>query len=256
VTSGDVPLTAVGDDRTLKVTVDTRVVERVIARSPKIAHFWLHGFLFKSLRDHRVTWLRAKGIKFGRRGADGSSKAIKVHRINEGPASPSEEDVVYRVTPKNQKTTSVSEAVAGLKQMGFEAFAGSTVLRVHEFGEDIRVPKFMAVPVGTRPGNPEAWLKRYPNKRLLYSPSKKKDGTAVLYEVQRKGKRGRPKKGATKEIVERLKLRFILTRFVEMDPTLNFYGMWDQLQSKRDGDWRGAASRMESQLQKGDPRDF
>jgi hypothetical protein len=53
-----------------------------------------------------------------------------------------------------------------------------------------------------------------------------------------------------------LRLRFVLKRSVDMKATLNFYGIWDQLRSQRDQMWRGAAERMERQLQKGEPRDF
>lgn len=245
----------------LSVTVDARVVSMVVARAPKVAHYWMHGFLEKSLRDHRVAWLRTKGPKFGRRGKDGNSKAIKVHRINEGPDSPRDDDVIYNVSPPQQKATSVAQAVAGLRTMGAEAFAGSTVLRVHEFGEDIRTRgKLMAVSVAkSRPKSPKAWQARYPGKKLVFRPSKRTPGEGLIYEVTatRPRGRGRPRKGASiPELREKLKLRWVLKRFVDMKPTLNFYGMWDQLRSQREQLWRGAAQRMETQLQKGDPRDF
>ena len=49
MTSGDLaPLIATGGDQTLKVTVDVKAVERVISLSPKIAHFWLQGFLHRA----------------------------------------------------------------------------------------------------------------------------------------------------------------------------------------------------------------
>lgn len=259
MTGANVPLISAGDDRTLRVSVDTRVVAQVIRRAPKVAHFWLQGFLSKSMIDHRVNWLRSKGTRFGRRGADGSSKAIKVYRVNEGPERAREEDVVYRVWPRNQKTSSVAQAVAGLKQMGAEAFAGSTVLRVHEFGEDIRSARLMAIPVKTRPKTPEKWVRANPSKKLEFRPSKTNPGEGVLYEVtQRRARgRGRPRKGAPLPALRaKLRLRFLLKRFVQMDPTLNFYGSWDAMRSKRDQLWKGAADRMARQLQRGDPRDF
>tara|TARA_R110002073_G_scaffold326370_1_gene506157 strand:+ start:9558 stop:10337 length:780 start_codon:yes stop_codon:yes gene_type:complete len=259
MTSGDVPLISTGSNSALSVTIDARVVAKVIARAPKIAHFWLHGFLRKSLLDHRIAWLKSKGPKFGRRGKDGQSRAIKVHRINEGPNTPREDDVIYRMMPKSQRVGSVKEALAGLNQMSAEAFAGSRILRVHEEGEDIRSKDLMAIPVKTRPGTPKKWLAKNPNKKLELRPSKKRKGEAVLYEVTKKRSRGRgrPRKGAPLPVLrEKLRLRFILTRSVDMEPTLNFYGMWGQLRSQRDQLWRGAAERMERQLQKGDPRDF
>lgn len=260
MTDGNVPLVSVGDDSSLRIDVDTRAVAKVVARAPKIAHFWLRGFLGKSMVDHRVQWLRSKGPKFGRRGKDGESRAIKVHRLNEGPQSPREDDVIYNVFPRRQKASSVSQAVAGLREMGAEAFAGSRVLRVHEEGEDIKVSGgFMAIPIKTRPGTPKKWLAKNPGKSLELRPSKKHPGEGVLYEVTKKRARGRgrPKKGATlPQLREKLRLRFVLKRFVDMKPTLNFYGMWDQLRGKRDQLFRGAAERMERQLQKGDPRDL
>ena len=152
-------------------------------------------------------------------------------------------------------------ATAGMQAMGAEAFAGSTVLRVHEFGEDIRTTgKLMAVSVASsRPKSPKAWQARYPGKKLVFRPSKKNPGEGLLFEAttKRQRGRGRPRKGAPiAALREQLKLRWVLKRFVDMKPTLNFYGMWGALQPKREQLWRGAAQRMEAQLQQGNPRDF
>ncbi len=259
MTSGDLaPLIATGGDQTLKVTVDVKAVERVISLSPKIAHFWLQGFLHRSFVLHRLDWLRRKGTQFGRRGEDGSSKAIRVYPVNEGPDTPRDEDVVYRVQPREQRASTVADAVSGLRGMQAEAFAGSVVLRVHEFGEDVRSGKgFMAVPIKTRPKTPEKWQAKNPGKRLEFRPSKKFPGEGVLYEVTKTRGRGRPRKGETMpKLRERLRLRFVLKRVVDMKPTLGFYRTWDELAQQRDTLWRGAADRMEKQLQELNPRDF
>lgn len=250
------PLVAVGDERSLQVTIDAEAVSRVLARSPKIAHFWLQGFLHRCFVLHRLEWLRRKGTKFGR-GGDGG-RAIRVHPVNEGPATPGDTDVVYRVHPREQKAATVQQAIQGLQSMQAEAFAGSVVLRVHEFGEDIRAKrKYLAVPVRTRPKSPAAWLRKYPGKRLELRPSKKFPGEGALYEVTKVGARGRPRKdGSLPKLRERLRLRFVLKRLVDMKPTLHFYDSWEQMRAQRDQLWRGAASRMEQQLQRADPRDF
>lgn len=249
------PTIATGNAQSLQVTVDLGDVPAVLRESPKIAHFWIHGFLFASMRNHRVQWLKRKGVKFGRRG-EGGSKAIRVFPVNQGPATPAEEDVVYRVHPAEQKAGSVDAARRGLAEMQAEAFAGSVVLRVHQFGEDIRSSKFMAIAVRTRPKTPEKWLQANPGKRLEWRPSKKKPGEGVLYEVERVRGRGRPRKGQPAPTRERLRLRFLLTRFVDMKPTLGMYETWDAQATERDALWAGAATRMHKQLNELDPRDF
>ena len=259
MTTGDLaPLRATGNDQALQVTVDVKAVERVISLSPKIAHFWLQGFLHRAFVLHRLDWLKKKGTQFGRRGEDGSSKAIRVYPVNEGPDTPREEDVVYRVQPREQRAGTVAEAVAGLRSMQAEAFAGSVVLRVHEFGEDVRSGSgFMAVPIKTRPKTPEKWQAKNPDKRLEFRPSKKSPGEGVLYEVTKVRGRGRPRKGQSAPALrERLRLRFVLKREVDMKPTLGFYRTWDELAAQRETLWRGAADRMEKQLQELNPRDF
>lgn len=259
MTTGDLaPLRASGNDQTLQVTVDVKSVERVISLSPKIAHFWLQGYLHRCFVLHRLDWLKKKGTQFGRRGSDGNSKAIRVYPVNEGPDSPREEDVVYRVQPREQKASTVAEAVAGLQSMKAEAFAGSVVLRVHEFGEDVRSRYgFMAVPIKTRPKTPQKWQEKNPDKRLEFRPSKKFPGEGVLYEVTKLRGRGRPKKGETAPALrEKLRLRFVLKRMVDMKPTLGMYRTWDELAAQRETLWRGAADRMAKQLQELNPRDF
>jgi hypothetical protein len=255
--TGQPPVTSVGSDQALKVTVNLGDVAKVLHQAPRIAHFWLHGFLHRSFVLHRLSWLRRKGSRFGRGSTDAGNKAVKVHEVNRGPSVPAEQDVVYRVTPAEQKAATTAAAVQGLQQMGAEAFAGSLVLKVHEFGEDIRTPGLMAVPVKTRPKSPRRWLEKYPGKRLEFRPSTKRPGEGLLFEVTRSRGRGRPRRdGTAPPLRERLRLRFILTRAVEMDPTLHMYGTWDALQGQRAKLWSGAASKMHEQLQRHDLRDF
>lgn len=263
--TGSSPLLSVGDDRSLRVTIDYQAVAEVIQKAPKIVHFWFQGFLYLAFIRHRLAWLKKKGNRFGRGSTTEGSKAIKVHRINEGPETPQEQDVVYRVHPKNQKASTVPEAVQGLQSMSAEAFAGSTALRVHEFGEDIKSKgKLLAIPIKTRPNTPKKWLEKNPGKKLEFRPSKKfgpflpgQRSTGVLYEVTKVRGRGRPKKGHTLPALrEKLRLRFVLQRFIDMKPTLGMYATWDELAGERDQLFRNAAEKMQQQLQRGDPRDF
>lgn len=256
--TGPAPLISAGDDRSLKVSIDYGNVALVMARAPKIAHFWLQGFLHRCFVLHRLEWLKRKGTAFGRRGETGGSKAVRVYPVNAGPDAPTPSDVVYRVLPKQQRAATVADAEKGLREMQAEAFAGSLVLQVHEFGANIRSRgKFLAVPVRTRPKTPAAWQAKNPGKKLELRPSKTHPGEGVLYEVTKMRGRGRPRKGGGLPILrEKLRMRFLLKRAVEMKPTLKFYGTWESMRAGRDTLWRGAAQRMEAQLQKGNPRDF
>lgn len=222
---------AVGGPQSLSVTIDASELKRAMERAPSVVYFRLRDYLGAAFGRHRQQWLRSKGTRFGR-GGEGS-RAIRVFGVNEGPATPQDNHVIYRVMPAEQRLQSPAAARAGLSRLGAEAFAGSVALRVHEFGEDIRSSRFMAVPIKTRPKNPREWARRNPNKRLVARPSKKKPGELLLYEVQRKGSRGRPKKGVPKVVQERLRLRFVLTRFVDMKPTLHMYSTWQRLDSQR-----------------------
>jgi hypothetical protein len=258
--TGAAPFTATGTDRSVSVAVDFAEIQAVMDRAPKIVHFWVRGFLELSFIRHRLEWLRRKGTRFGRRSDSSTGNAVRVYPVNAGPAAPKPSDVIYRVDPKEQRAPSVQAAIAGLKTMRAEAFAGSLVLRVHEFGEDVRAGKrrrFLAVPIKTRPGSPAEWVKKNPGKKLELRPSKKFPGEGALYEITKVRGRGRPRKGQTLPVLkEKLRLRFVLKRIVDMKPTLHFYDTWGQMKEQRDQLWRGAADKMAAQLQKGDPRDF
>lgn len=257
--TGQAPIISTGSQSMVQVSIDLGAVPQVFLKAPKIAHFWIHGFLFSSYRNHRVAWLKKKGTQFGRGSSDPSSKAVRVFRVNEGPDSPRDSDVVYRVSPKVQRATSPDAAIQGLKTMRGEAFAGSVALRVHEFGEDITAKRgFMAIAVKTRPKTPAKWLQANPDKKLELRPSKKHPGEGLLFEIKRRA-RGRRRKGeflpgASGD--DKMRLRFILTRHVEMNPTLHMYQTWDELAGDRAKLWAGAVTKMVDQLRAGDPRDF
>lgn len=220
-----------GNDRFLQVTIDLAQFEKQMKRAPSVVYFRMRDYLGATFGKHRQQWLQAKGTRFGRGGAGG--RAIRVFKINEGPETPADNEVAYHVRPVAQRLQDASAASRGLHDLKAEAFTGNQVLPVHEFGTDINSSRFMAVPIKTRPKTPKAWLAANPDKRLVWRPSKTKPGTLVVYEVQRKRGRGRPKKGEAPKIQEKLRLRFIWTRFVDMKPTLRMYESWDRLASYR-----------------------
>lgn len=236
------PVQSVGDDRSLKVTVDTAAVQRSFAQFPRTAYFQVRDYLFGIFLQHRLAWLRAKGTQFGRRGASGSH-AIKVHKINEGPLPPGPSDVVYSITPREREQPTAAAAAKGLQEMTAEVFTGNLILPVHQFGADIRARgRYLSIPVATRPGSLAAWRSKYPTKRLKVMPSKR-DGKLLVYEVQTVRGRGRPKKdgGDGAPAKTKLKLRFLLVKDLHMRPTLRMYETWDGLRAERDARWKQAA---------------
>lgn len=238
-----------GNDRFLRVSVDMREFEKQMRRAPSVVYFRMRDFLGATFGRHRAQWLRNKGTRFGR--GDSSGRAIRVYRINEGPATPRDNEVAYHIRPTEQRLQDPSAARAGLSRLVAEAFTGNAVLPVHEFGEDIRSSRFMAVPVKTRPKTPKKWLEANPDKRLVWRPSKTRPGELVVYEVQRKRGRGRPRKGEPPRVQERLRLRFIWTRFVDMKPTLRMYSTWDELAGYRSDRFRFAADAIVRDIEGG-----
>jgi hypothetical protein len=108
--------------------------------------------------------------------------------------------------------------------------------------------------VKTRPSSPARWRAKYPNKTLVALPSKR-DDKVLLYEKNRVRARGRPKKGEQPTFTERLRLRFVLTKKVDMKPTLKLYDTWQQLAGERDKVWAETADKMLQDFAKDDPRD-
>lgn len=237
-----------GSDASMRVTIDGRAVGRVLDQAPKVAYFWLRNYLGQILGKHRQVWLRAKGTRFGR-----GANAIRVLRVNERMGAPGPLEITYQVQPDAARAGSPGEARRMLDQLRGDIYTGNLVLPIHEFGTDIRSSRWMAIAVKTRPTTPAAWRRRNPKKTLISRPGRR--GNVLLYEVQRTRGRGRPRKGEPPRTKERLRLRYVLTRSVQMDPTLRLYGTWDSLRGQRDQAWKRTADRMVRDLERGDPRD-
>lgn len=233
----------------IEVKVDTRVLEQAIEKAPAVAYFWLRNWIFGAFVKHRLTWLQSKGTKFGRGGGEGS-KAIRVARV--GDPAPGPNDVGYAIDPAEPRVTPDAGAAA-LNALRAEIQTGSVPLRVHQFGEDIRTQRWMAIAFRTRPAKLRRWREKYPQRKLVTLPSPKNPQTLLMYEKQQVRGRGRPRKDGSAPAVkrEKLVLRFVLRRFVEMDPTLKLYETWDSLQAERDARFATAASRIVKDIASG-----
>lgn len=243
-----------GSNDFVSIRIDTSQVEKVLGNAPKIAFFWLREYLFGALQQHRKAWLAEKGNKFGR-GSGEIGGPIRVRQINDKGGPPGPVDVAYQVHPRERRAQSPADASRLLGQVGADIFTGNVILPIHQEGRDIASPRFMSIAVKTRPTTPARWRAKYPGKTLRALPSKR-DGKVLLYEVQQVKKRGRTKKGETPATTERLRLRFLLTKFVDMKPTLKLYESWDGLSADRDAHWRTMADRMLRDFERGDARDF
>ncbi len=244
----------VGGQGAIQFKIDTRAVRAIIAGLPKVAYFWTRDFLGRSFGQHRNTWLRSKSTRFGR--GEDTGKGIKVPPVNEGSTGalrPNE--VRYLVIPKDKRQETSAAASRGMDAMFAEVATDNTILPVHEFGTDIRSNKEMFVPVKTRPGSFGKWRAAHPNARLIVLPSKR-DDKRLIYEVRRgRRPRGRPPAG-TPPPADRLRLRWVLTRFVEMKPTLRLYESWDSLADQRDRLWKETADKMIRDAANPDLRDL
>lgn len=254
MTSPSTFLRTVGNNDAIRLTVDARGAAAVLQAAPKIAYFRIRDYLFQILLQHRKLWLQVKGNKFGR-GTGETGSPIRVRQINDGggPARPN--DVAYNVSPSDKRAPSSAGARDLLGRLSAEIYTGNVVLPIHEFGTDINSVRWMSVPVKTRPSSPARWRAKYPNKDLLALPSKR-DGKVLLYEkTKKRATRGRPRKGAAPDFKERLRLRFILTKTVDMKPTLRLYDTWEQLAAEREKAWGATADKMQADFAKNDPRD-
>lgn len=249
--SGDI---TVGDERTIKVTIRGEQVANVIAKAPRVAYYWLRDFLGASFGKHRQAWLQAKGIKFGRGGAE--SRAIRVPEVNAGgEGAPQPSEVLYQVHPAERRFKTPAEASAAIRELTGRASTGSRVLEVHEFGKNIHSnKKWMAIPIKTRVAGghatPERWRAAFPSKTLRLIRSRR-GNELLLYEVRRVGARGRPAKGQPRETRERMQLRFVLRRDIKMLPKLHMYRTWDSLRGFRDQLWAKNTARMADQMNRG-----
>lgn len=250
--TGSAPTTVVASGNDLvRFTVDVSKVQRFLGQIPRASYYWLRTFFHNALFQHRKHWLEVKGTKFGRGGG-----GIQVGQINDHKAAGGPLSITYRVSPEDRRANDRQDAVDKLNRLSAEVFTGNTVLPVHQFGQDIRSSRFMAIAIKTRPKTPARWSARYPDKKLVVRPSKKSPNELLLYELIRVRGRGRPRKdGKGNTTLERLRLRFLLTKFVDMKPTLKMYEAWEGLETQRNSEFAGIASNLEKDLAAGDPRD-
>lgn len=245
----------VGAGQSIQFRIDVNQVRYVIAGMPKVAYFWIRDFLGRSLVQHRVKWLGTKTTQFGRAG----SKSIRVGRVNEGSGALEPNEVRYTVEPDARKMLTSVQAAKGLDVMRAEIGTGNNVLPVHEFGTDLRNSRGMLLPTFKtnqhQPGDFKKWREKNPTKTLLFLPSKR-DNKQLIYEVVTKRKRTPPGHVGPPLVDVKLKLRWLVAKFVDMKPTLRLYDSWEDLKSERDSLWRDAADKMFRDLQKADPRDL
>lgn len=236
---------------TLKFTVDTKAVDKVINGMPKVAYFHLRAYAFGSMLEHRLKWLRTKGTKFGRGG-----KGIKVHRVGD-TAGETDRSVVYDI-PKEKRARNSKDALVKLRNFDAEIRTGNIVLPVHEFGTDVRSRsgKLMAIPLGrTKPDNIREWKAANRNRRLVFRPTRSGNLMAFEVNVGRARGRGPTPIGPGKARVK-WKPRFLLTNKVEMDPILKFYDTWDSLKGERASKFAFRTKRMLADFEKADARDL
>ena len=239
-----------------RLTIDTEPLARAMDKGPQTSYFWLRSWLFRSMLEHRVQWLRSKKTSFGR-GKD----AIKVFGVNRAPAGRVDPKwVVYRVEPRPKKQPNRRSAEKALRKLGAEAFAGSIALQVHQFGEDINVgSQWLAVPVHRvtkgNPRSPGRWRKANPGKQLVTIPDPRRKDLLYLAEPKKyRGRRqqGRQARNRRKKVV-RIKLvwRFVLVHKLQMEKTLGFYEMWQRQESARQTDFARISDRILKDIARG-----
>lgn len=250
-----------GGDGSFRVDIDTTAAELSIQAAPKVSYFRLRDYFFKMLIRHRAYWLSTKSSGFGRGDGD-AGDPIGVSRVQSERESSKPNEVLYVFQPAQKRAGTAREAELLLNRMSANISTGNVVLPVHEFGTDITSSKYMALPVRTRLGKrgrglkvtPENWRKANPDKTLTLR--KGRAGKLFLYEVVPVYSRANKRRGITKEHVQdRLKMRFVLTKRVEMDPTLRFYESWDSLEGYREREWGVALNKIQQDFNKFDPRD-
>lgn len=246
--------------------VDKDQVLRTLSHVPRLGYFWIRNYLKLITLDQRKTWLRIKGTKFERARSDGSG--ILVSRLNEGNVPPKDNEVAFQVTPLAERMPSGAEAKAGLDVLRADIFTGNKILPVHEFGTDIDTNRYMAVPYKTRPGDIHEWKRRNPNAKLITMPSKK-DGKKLVYETQHKARFRSFSKTTLKKLgprfglrlapapqlapvrFQKLRLRWVLTKHVDMKPTLKLFEAWEGLKGPRDKHWADTANRLAADIAAG-----
>lgn len=237
----------------IQFRVHTKALEQAFDRGPSTVYYWLRGFLGGSFINHRTYWLKAKGTKFGRGGAN--SRATKVFRLNESKGTPKPNHVVYSVTPEAKRERDPARAAQALNELQGSAFAGSQVLEVHQSGRDIKTSEWMAIALRTRPKSPKLWRTKYPQKPLLTLRDKRNPNRMFLVERVRKLAPRRagtkPIKGKRRVLRDTLVRRFLLVRRVDMKPTLNFYQSWDAQAGDRAREFANISTRILKDLASG-----
>lgn len=262
------PAIATGGSEHLVVSVSSQGLEDALRQMPKAAYFWWRQFLFDTTVEFRKDWLRKRGTKFGR-GRDGS---MRVLRVNDSQAV-GPRDIAFHVRPADRRATSGPQAQALIGQLQAEVFTGNVVMAVHEFGRDIQSNELMAIPIKTRPGRIAAWRARNAGASLLFLPSKRGTGEVLVYEKQHRGRfralsaRTQSRLGIGRPLApvrvqapagnwQKLRLRWVLTKKVDMKPTLRLYATWDANGNARAALWRKAADGLAKDLQTRDARDL
>lgn len=237
----------------ITLDIDTGGLERSMREGPATVYFWMRQWLFRSMLEHRLQWLKRKGPRFGR-GKD----AIRVWPINKAPSGAIDPKwVVYRVSPSQKSfRNQPAKAARALPKLGAEAFAGSVVLDVHQTGKDIDVgSKWLAIPVRKGPRSPKRWRKRWPNRILITIPDAGNPDRLFLVERKRyRGRRqsGRQARNRRKKVVrDKLITRFVLVHRLDMHATLNFYETWDALSSARQKDFASVSTRILQDIARG-----
>lgn len=245
----------VGDARSLIVKIDTHGLEQAMREAPRSVYFWMHDFLKRSFESHRKQWIWRKRTTYGspKFGRGTAPDSIRIREINEGSLVPAPNEVVYHVLPQEERMPTGKAASVALRALQGRATTGNVVLRIHEIGEDIQSSgKLMSIPVKTRPGTPKKWRAKYPGKDLVLRPSKKGTADLLLYEVIRSRGRGRPRKDGTGATIhERLRLRFLLTRFIDFKPTLHMMDTWTSLEGERDKLFANRATKIARDILQG-----
>lgn len=218
----------------VSLKIDSEVVANLLAVVPKQVLLATQRYTFGIFVEHRMAWLRLKGNKFGR----GTGKSIRVKRVGEGMDSVGPKDVVYSLPPKDKPVTD-GEARALLADYSAAIYTGNVILPIHQFGEDIRSGRYMAIAVnGNKIGSPAAYRAKYPGRKVVAFRSKRHPGEFVL----------RRKVRARKGIPAAYETLYRLTKFVDMKPTLKFYETWEQQESEREQRWKDAVDSIYANL--------
>jgi hypothetical protein len=234
------------------VTVDTTEALRYLILAPRSAYFHLRRFNYLTLLDHRKGWLARKGNRFGRGGTGQRGQPINVTNVQFGGSPPNPNQVSYQVLPIQKTARTREEADRLIPEIRGDIYTGNDILRIHEEGQDIKSARYMAVPIRTRPATIGAFRARYPGKKLITVPSKRNSNRLVYEQTTKYESKPEPGRGGPRRIVARKRrLRWILTKTVEMNPLLQFYASWDALEQQRDQRFAEAADGMFADWRKG-----